>query len=77
MSAKYLWLSRKADGRYMLTHYKPQRAARPLAGDELYPTYGDPLVIQWLCETGVKWLYGVELQKLDSIEVTLEGKTLA
>jgi len=61
----------------MLTEYAPVLAKRTHMPPDLYVQYGDPLVVQWLCEFGVRTIFGVELQPLDMIEVTLEGKTLA
>lgn len=69
-----LWLSRQADGRYMLTATKPVQAEVKGTGTaDLYIRYGDPIGLRHLCAAGSVSLFGVSLMPLESVKVEINA----
>ena len=69
------YLTRRANGLYMLTYHKPVIHRIGLSNkNDAYISYGDFLGINNLCEWFVEYLFGVkDLDILDSIRVTVTG----
>ena len=68
-----LWLTRQANGRYMLTHRVP--VIKQVGRANKYDAYiepGDPIGVRHLCEPIIERLLPeLKLQPLDFIRVTL------
>lgn len=72
------WLSREASGLYMLSHGRPVVAPVGNTGEvSLYVPPGDPIGLRHLCPWGVKVIWGVELEPLESVVVSIEGKDIS
>lgn len=69
-----LYLSREANGQYMLTRLEPIRA--PIAGTQeetLWVQPGDPVGFRGVCPWFAAALWGVELEPLQSVRVEMRG----
>ena len=68
-----LWLSRQRNGSYILSSQKPLIKTIKLANwDDFYVQYGDLYNIRNLCGTGIKGMFGIDINCLDSVRVTLK-----
>lgn len=73
--ATRLHLTRQRDGNYMLTKIKPI-LERVIGTDyqDAYLAHGEPIGLRHLCAAGTKAIFGIELQPLESVAVTIEGR---
>lgn len=73
-----LWLSRQANGSYMLTDKKPVIGEVGTTGyRDLYVAVGDSVGIRHMCPRGAQGLFGVKLRRLESVRVELSGRVAA
>ena len=73
-----LWLSRRRSGRYILSALRPiyaQVSGQPTDHD-LYFAPGEPVGVNDLCSFQITKLFGVSLNRWESIEVELTGCVL-
>lgn len=71
------WLTRRSDGKSMLTLLKPTIERRYGSREaEVYITPGEPIAVQNLCENGVMALFGMLPEKLESVKVLLTGDVI-
>ena len=69
-----LWLSRRADGKYMLTLYKPILTRIGKIGEEdFYIKPGEPIGLMHMCAFGTHAIFGMTLEKLESKRVIVDG----
>lgn len=70
-----VFVTKRAHGRYMLTATRPTVCDVKGAGiRDAYARPGDPLVVQDLCEWGVRQLWpGLDIQPLESERRELNG----
>ena len=67
-------LTRRANGLYLLTFYSPVIAEIGKTGvQDAYMRPGDPVGVNNLCEWAVKTLWGLELEKLETRKVFMDG----
>lgn len=67
-----LWLSRRPDGKYLLSKLPViRRRVRGTRRDDLYLTPGEPVGVQNLCADGVAAALGRELEPFESRRVRL------
>lgn len=61
----------------MLTALKPQ-IARILGTphEDAFETLGEPIAVRGLCPDGVRALFDVELEELESVRVELSGNVI-
>lgn len=71
-----VWVTRRPHNRYMLTHARPILCVvKGTDKTDAYAEPGDPLVVQDVCEWGVKTLWpDLNLQPLQSERRTLRGE---
>ena len=68
------YLSRQANGSYMLTLCKPVRAkVRGSGHDDLYICPGEPIGVRHWCPEGVGAVFGVELDCLETCKVEVQA----
>lgn len=73
-----LYLTRQHDGSYMLTAFRPiVTRVRGTSFDDVYLRHGEPIGIRHLCAGGVKSLFNVELQLLETVRVDLTSVTIS
>lgn len=72
-----LWLSRQGNGDYMLTAFEPVRAiVKGTDKEDLYLRTGEPIGVRHLCPDGVKSLFDVAIEVLESVRVNLTSETV-
>lgn len=70
-----LWLSRQANGQYMLTALPPMTTeVGSLGYEDVYVVPGDPVGLRNLCPLMLKLIGEPFLSRLESIEIELEGR---
>ena len=78
-----LWLTRCDGGRYLLTALKPKilpiRGKRTASGGLVYDAFdreGEPIAVRYLCEDGIRALFGEALPPLTPTKVEITAKFL-
>jgi hypothetical protein len=78
-----LWLTRCNGGRYLLTVLKPKIA--PIKGvydenglpvEDAFEVTGEPIAVRYLCEGGIRSLFGRTLPPLTPTKIELEARFL-
>jgi hypothetical protein len=79
-----LWLTRCNGGRYLLTALRPTispiRGFRDPDGHQVMDAFehdGEPIAVRYLCEGGIKTLFGKEFPYLIPVKVELEAHEIA
>lgn len=78
-----LWLTRCYGGRYILTALKPTitqiRGLRGPNGEEILDAFerpGEPIAVRYLCEGGIRSLFGKDFPLLQPTKIDLTAKEI-
>lgn len=70
-----LWLSRESSGHYTLSVFKPIKLhVYGTDKEELYLVPGESFGVRHLCPRGTFAVFGVKINRLESVEVELHGQ---
>ncbi len=78
-----LWLTRVHGGRYILTALRPTitqiKGFKTDKGEPIFDAFerpGEPIAVRYLCEGGIKSLFGKDFPYLEPIKIELTAKEL-